>query len=418
MNAHLAAVVVLASTARIPLLSRIVARLTVEPSSTSVVVAGVPSILVEPPAKEHGTIVFLNGGTRLGCEHPAVRRLVRGMGRAGCTVVAPELPGLKDGELTPATLDEVVAAASDAASSSSTGQVTLFGVSAGASLALLAAADPALRGRVDRVVAIAPWADLEAIVDLATNGVYEGAPRTTTPLVRQFVRTSLAALRDQDGLEVALERLSPLRVADRIDVPVELAAAADEGYFPVDEVRKLAAALPDARLTLTSLLDHVRLRPNVRPGDLLRFARFTARSFGSRPSSGKHSKAGQPLKFLAVGAGGYLVGLLAFASLYAAGAPYLGASVAAYLIANALMYVGNRYFTFRLGHDGFWRAYGRYVGVGILIAAVNALLLAALVEGFGIGARVGQAVSLLLIAPAAFVAFKRWTFKLRPGCAG
>ena len=413
MNAHLAAVVVLASTARIPLLSRIVASLTSEPSENPAIVGGIRSTLVEPSAKEHGTIVFLNGGTRLGCDHPAVRRLVRGMGRARCTVVAPELPGLRDAELTPATLDAVVAVASDAAARCSTGHVTLFGVSAGASLALLAAADPALEGRVERVVAIAPWADLEAIVDLAMNGMYDGAPRTTTPLVRQFVHSSLAALGGRAEAEDALERLSPLRVADRINVPVELAAAADEGYFPLEEVQKLAAALPDARLTLTTLLDHVRLRPKVRPGDLVRFARFTARSFDSHPSHREDGDIAQPLKFLAVGSGGYVVGLLAFALLYAAGAPYLGASVAAYVFANALMYLGNRYFTFRLGHHGFWRAYGRYVTVGILVAGMNALLLAALVEGFGLGARIGQAVSLLLIAPAAFVAFKRWTFKLR-----
>jgi putative flippase GtrA/acetyl esterase/lipase len=412
MNPHLAAVVVLASTARVPLLSKLVAQLTAEPSLAAAVVGGVCATVVEPPAREHATIVFLNGGTRLGCDHPAVQRLVRGIGRAGCTVVVPELPGLREGELTPATLDAVVAAASEAASRSAGGRVTLFGVSAGASLALLAAADSALEGRVDRVVAIAPWAELEAIVELAAGGIYEGAPRDTTPLVRQFVAASLAALGGADDVDTALERLSPLRVAHRISVPVELAAAADEGYFPVEEVHKLAAALPDARLTLTRLLDHVTLRPRLRPGDLVRFVLLTARSFGYR-NRNTGGRAAQPLRFLAVGSGGYVVGLLAFASLYAAGAPYVGASVAAYLFANALMYLGNRYFTFRLGHKDFWRAYGRYVAVGVVIAGVNAVLLAALVEACGVGARLGQALSLLLIAPAAFVAFKRWTFKPR-----
>lgn len=124
-------------------------------------------------------------------------------------------------------------------------------------------------------------------------------------------------------------------------------------------------------------------------------------------------EAMQPLRFLAVGTGGYVVGLLAFAALYSSGAPYAGASGAAYLFANALMYLGNRYFTFRLGHDGFWNAYARYLAVGLLVAGVNAALLAALVERAGIEPRIGQAISLLLIAPAAFVLFKRWTFQLR-----
>ena len=68
------------------------------------------------------------------------------------------------------------------------------------------------------------------------------------------------------------------------------------------------------------------------------------------------------------------------------------------------MYVGNRYFTFRLGHTGFWRAYARYLAVGLLVAAVNAALLSALVESTGIDPRAGQAVSLLMLA----------TVRLRP----
>jgi acetyl esterase/lipase len=154
VRSHTAALIVIASTARIPLLTRLVTLLTGEPRVEAATVGGVRVTLVRPRAdKVRGTIVFLNGGTRLGCNHPAVQRLVRGMGRAGCLVVAPELPGLKDGEVTPATLQAAVEAAAVAAP---TGQIVLFGVSAGASLALLAAADPALEGRVSTVVAIAP----------------------------------------------------------------------------------------------------------------------------------------------------------------------------------------------------------------------------------------------------------------------
>jgi putative flippase GtrA len=196
---------------------------------------------------------------------------------------------------------------------------------------------------------------------------------------------------------------------------VELVSAADDGYFPLAEAEKLAAALPHARLTVTLLLDHVRLRPSARVRDLVRFTHFTARSFAAAVAAPKQErKAAQPLRFLTVGAGGYVVGLLAFAVLYADGAPYAAASGAAYLFANALMYVGNRYFTFHLGHAGFWKAYARYLTVGLLVAAVNAALLSVLVESTGIDARAGQAVSLLMLAPFAFVLFKRWTFRLCP----
>src|SRR6266516_7875818 len=124
--------------------------------------------------------------------------------------------------------------------------------------------------------------------------------------------------------------------------------------------------------------------------------------------------AAQPVKFLIVGAGGYAVNLGIFAALHSTGLAYIVNSIVSYLIANALMYVGNRYFTFRLGHAGFWSAYLRYMIVGTLVAGLNAGILAALVQGTGIDSRIGVAISLLLITPVAFVLFKRWTFRLRP----
>jgi acetyl esterase/lipase len=333
VRSHTAALIVMASTARIPLLTRLVTLLTHEPRVESATVGGLCCTLVRPQGKEaRGTIVFLNGGTRLGCNHPAVQRLVRGMGRAGCLVVAPELPGLKDGELTLATLEAAVEAATAAAATASTGRIVLFGVSAGGSLALLAAADSSLEGRVSAVVAIAPWAELDPIVRMATTGFYDGAPRETTPLVQHFVASSLQAAAEpgRDGravdellanrdpqrfdalraalpaeIDSVLEQLSPLRAAGRLDISIELVSAADDGYFPLAEAEKLAAALPQARLTVTSLLDHVRLRPSARVHDLVRFTRFTARSFAAAvTATKKQRRAAQPLRFLTVGAGG------------------------------------------------------------------------------------------------------------------
>jgi putative flippase GtrA len=52
--------------------------------------------------------------------------------------------------------------------------------------------------------------------------------------------------------------------------------------------------------------------------------------------------------------------------------------------------------------------------VGAVVVALNAGILAALVQGTGIDPRLGQAISLLLITPVAFVLFKRWTFQIRP----
>ena len=125
-------------------------------------------------------------------------------------------------------------------------------------------------------------------------------------------------------------------------------------------------------------------------------------------------RAAEPAKFVLVGTGGYFVNLGIFAALYGVGVSYLPASIVSYFISNTVMYVGNRYFTFRLGHSGFWTTYLRYVLTGAIVAGVNVGILAALVEGTGIDPRLGQAISLLLITPVAFVLFKRWTFRIRP----
>lgn len=124
--------------------------------------------------------------------------------------------------------------------------------------------------------------------------------------------------------------------------------------------------------------------------------------------------AAQPARFLIVGAGGFVLNLAVFAVLHAARVAYLVNSIISYFIANAVMYIGNRYFTFRLGHAGFWNAYLRYMIVGALVAGLNAGILAALVQGTGIDSRIGVAISLLLITPVAFVLFKRWTFRIKP----
>jgi putative flippase GtrA len=121
---------------------------------------------------------------------------------------------------------------------------------------------------------------------------------------------------------------------------------------------------------------------------------------------------GQPLRFLLVGAAGYGLNLLAFAALYATDVAYAVSAIAAYFLSNAAMYLGNRYFTFRLGHAGLLRGYGRYVVVGLLVVAVNVVLLSCLVEAAGVEPHLAQALALVAVTPLAFVVNKRWTFQL------
>lgn len=126
------------------------------------------------------------------------------------------------------------------------------------------------------------------------------------------------------------------------------------------------------------------------------------------------TRLGPPVRFLLVGAGGYGLNICAFTLLSFLGTQYAAASVSAYLISNGAMYVGNRYLTFGLSHDGFLAAYVRYVAVGAIVATLAALLLTLLVEGVGTDARLGQALALAALVPLSFLLSKRWAFRVHP----
>jgi putative flippase GtrA len=125
-------------------------------------------------------------------------------------------------------------------------------------------------------------------------------------------------------------------------------------------------------------------------------------------------RRGQPAKFVLVGTGGFLLNLAAFAALLGVGTRYLAASVLAYLLSNAAMYLGNRYFTFGLSHDGVVAAYFRYLAVGAVVAGLTIVLLAVFVEGVGLDPRPAQALALILLVPLSFVLSRRFAFGLRP----
>jgi putative flippase GtrA len=126
------------------------------------------------------------------------------------------------------------------------------------------------------------------------------------------------------------------------------------------------------------------------------------------------SRLAQPLKFLLVGTGGFVLNVCAFTALFGFGTWYLAASGMAYLVSNGAMYLGNRYFTFGLSHHGFVRAYLRYLVVGGVVAGLTALLLAAFVEGLGMDPRSAQALALSLLVPISFLLSKRFAFQLSP----
>jgi putative flippase GtrA len=124
--------------------------------------------------------------------------------------------------------------------------------------------------------------------------------------------------------------------------------------------------------------------------------------------------SGEAARFALVGTAGYAVNVAAFTGLYALGARYGVAAVTAYLLSNALMYLGNRRFTFGPGRAGFWSGYLRFLLVGLLVVTLMVALLTGLVEALGSDPRLAQALALCLLTPLAFALNRRWTFSAAP----
>jgi acetyl esterase/lipase len=333
------AAILLANVLDVPALGPAVRSLTREPRKETFEIDGVPVELVRPGGSGPWPgWVFVNGAHPLRRREPVVERLAIGLARAGYLVVNPDLPGLGEGELTQRTLETTIAVteAAVALPDVRSGRVALCGVSAGASLALLTAQQPALADRITVVAAVTPWADLRRIVLLATTRHYDEngrlVPYPVTPLLRRVIARSIVAalsagddrelllvklrrienhdgdpgeelgqldgvaLRPEtqavvdllvnddpsrfDGLYAALPvevlsligTLSPLGEAGRLRAPVELVRPPVDEYFPLREARDLASALPRARLTVTSTLDHTR--PSLTLDHVADFAHF------------------------------------------------------------------------------------------------------------------------------------------------
>jgi acetyl esterase/lipase len=324
-------------------LGRVVRRLTSEPRTETTVVDGVPLEIVRPGRDGPWPAwVFINGAHPERRREPVVTRLSHGLARAGYIVFVPDVPGLGEGTITSRTLDAACAVTRAATEHPDVhrGRVALIGASTGAGLALITAANKAVADRISVVAAVAPFADLERMICLATTRAYAENGRFTpydvTPLHRRVVARSLVATisdegdrdrllsaiaaseRDDDADPLAtlpdelsspearavlgllrngdpqkfadafqsldpaalesLARLSPLSACPGVKASVELVVPPADMYFPLGEARALADALPRAHLTVTATLDHTRPQASVAHlRSLLRFDRFVVR---------------------------------------------------------------------------------------------------------------------------------------------
>ena len=330
LAAQARAVVVLSSVLETPVLVSGAEALTGEPRLEEATVAGNPALVARPAGEGPWPAIFLvNGAVPEGRKLPEIQRLAQGLARAGYLVVVPDLPGLREATITPETADETLEVARTVSGwrEARDGKVGLVGVSTGASLALLAAERDGLNGRVSVVAGVAPYADIETLLSIATtahyekNGEmvpYEAAPFLAYASARSLIsalppgedratllsemdrvdRTDpepLSALRERptgdlgpqarsvvellanedpgrfdelyaklpQGVHEDLEELSPVEGGGRIQAPVELVSGPHDKYFPVYESYEVLRVAPEGRVTVTDALDHAEINASL-----------------------------------------------------------------------------------------------------------------------------------------------------------
>ena len=231
VDAQARAVVVISSVLDTPVLTPAVRATSGEPRLSETRVADYPSLVAKPAGEGPWPAVFVvNGTVPEGRKLPAVRNLAEGFARAGYLAVVPDLPGLTEDRITPQTVN----AATEAALKISTrpdaenGEVAVVGVSTGATLALLAAEDPRLDGRISLVAGVAPFANIRTVLSVATTAHYRRPDGKlvryeATPFLSYVVARSLVAA------------LPPGE--DRQELSAEIASVGRENPDPLHDLR-------------------------------------------------------------------------------------------------------------------------------------------------------------------------------------
>jgi pimeloyl-ACP methyl ester carboxylesterase len=217
VDAQARAVVVISSVLDVPVVTPAAEAVSGEPRPEDGTVAGNPALIVRPAGEgPWPAVFFVNGTVPEGRKLPEARRLAEGFARAGYLVVLPDLPGLREDRITPETVAEtaeVARAVSDRPDAAGS-EVSMVGISTGATLALLAAERPDARERVSLVAGVAPYSDIRTVLNVATTGAYrveEGkfARHDADPFLSYVVaRSVIAALppgEDRRNLSAEIE---------------------------------------------------------------------------------------------------------------------------------------------------------------------------------------------------------------------
>ncbi len=143
-----------------------------QPVQTEVLVNGGVADLYRPPGQARGGLLLVHGLSRYGKSHPAFQRVAQSLARAGFIVLAPDFEGLRAFHLSQDDVGSVVRAVTKLAELAPS-PLGIVGVSFGAGPALLAAADPSIRDRVELVGSLGGYYHLLHVVSFITTGWFE-----------------------------------------------------------------------------------------------------------------------------------------------------------------------------------------------------------------------------------------------------
>ena len=281
--------------------------------------------LYAPPGRRSPGIVLVLGALREGRRYPLLERVARTVAGCGYAVLVPELGRLQRLVLGDDALDDLVTSALALAEAPEVldGGVGLFGFSLGGSLALLAAADPRLAGRLAFVASLGGYFDLVDMLTAATTredleppsrfavaaslvatvddagdraqleAVLDADPDRAFDALRAFDPSDLGPsaravhqlLANRDpaaigpllegvrGLTEALGRLSPASALPAVTAPAWVLHDRRDGFVPIAQARRMRAAAagrPGFTFLFTDLLSHTEpVAPGWHPGRLL-----------------------------------------------------------------------------------------------------------------------------------------------------
>lgn len=167
-------------------------------------------------ASGYPVVVFVLGVNPVPRDHPAVVRTAQAIARLGLAVTVPESPAMRTGQIRaaePHGLVEVFEALAGRPEIDRD-RIGFAGFSAGGSVALVAAADPEIAGRVAYVNAFGAWADPETfLVDIVTRSMALGngtAPWSPGELTRTtYLQLALGFVDDPSLVALIRDRLAP-----------------------------------------------------------------------------------------------------------------------------------------------------------------------------------------------------------------